>query len=303
MKQTTRKKPIRSKKKQKLLRSTIKHHARMTLVPHRKNKYSPHLVRWQGIALALMFVVSLQFAYNAWQTGSVLGHKSNVTSNQLLAYTNAEREQQGLGDLTVDPQLSKAAQMKAHDMFANQYWAHTSPDGTQPWQWVKEAGYQYSVAGENLAKGFITSHGVVTAWMNSPEHRKNILDARYDNVGFAVVPGTLQGDNTMLVVALYGSPQTSGALASATPDVLAAQGTQSVASHLGVALQSLNPSILATIVLCSVITVVSLLAHAYRRKLPKEWRTSWRRHHGLYKAVGTGCFMMVVVTLYSGGQI
>jgi hypothetical protein len=71
------------------------------------------------------------------------------------------------------------------------------------------AGYQYEYAGENLAKNFLFSDGVVTAWMNSPTHRDNILKREYTEVGYAIVNGTLNGEQTTLVVQMFGKPASS----------------------------------------------------------------------------------------------
>lgn len=293
-----------TKTRHKTKKTTVLHRLRIVVFPHHTNKYRPHAIRWQGISLVLLFAFTLQFAYNSWQTGSVLGQKSDVTSEQLLTLTNAARADSDRPALTLNAKLSQAAHAKARDMFAQQYWAHTAPDGSTPWKWIEEAGYNYHVAGENLAKNFVSSHGVVTAWLDSPEHRKNLLDSRYENVGFAVVPGKLQGNDTMLVVALYGTPQLESTVAiTDKPQVLAAQGSQSLAARVGTGLQSLNPSVLTTIVLCALLAIISLAAHLYRRQLPKEWQTNWKRHHGLYKAGAMVSLIIVVLAFYGGGQI
>ena len=85
-------------------------------------------------------------------------------------------------------------------MFSKDYWAHNAPDGTTPWVFIKNTGYNYIYAGENLARGFNSASDVINAWMNSPEHRQNVLSPNYQNVGFAVATGTLSGEDTVLVV-------------------------------------------------------------------------------------------------------
>jgi hypothetical protein len=109
--------------------------------------------------------------------------------------------------------------MKATDMFAKDYWAHVSPDGTTPWVWIRKAGYNYLYAGENLARGFDTSASVVNAWMNSPEHRANLLSSNYTDIGFAVQSGTLTGTETTLVVQEFGSPYNSDGTVTDTQSV------------------------------------------------------------------------------------
>jgi len=108
----------------------------------------------------------------------------------------------------MNAQLTAAAQMKANDMAKRGYWSHVTPDGKQPWSFIESAGYQYEAAGENLAYGFGSSDQVMTAWMHSTEHRANILDGDYQDVGFATAnAGNYQGTGPeTIVVALYGEP-------------------------------------------------------------------------------------------------
>lgn len=135
---------------------------------------------------------------------SVLGIATNIVSSDLLSLVNQKREEMGLSALVVNDKLALAASLKANDMFAKNYWAHSSPDGTPPWVFVKDSGYSYVYAGENLARGFNTSSEVVGAWMNSPTHKDNILSPNYNEIGFAIVNGNLLGEETTLVVQMFG---------------------------------------------------------------------------------------------------
>jgi len=120
--------------------------------------------------------------------------------------TNLEREEQGLSPLSLNMFLNEAAQRKAADMFAFDYWAHKSPSNREPWDFFEEVGYDYIYAGENLARDFSTSEAVVAAWMMSPSHKDNIINGQYQEIGVAVVNGTLRGVETTLVVQLFGTP-------------------------------------------------------------------------------------------------
>ena len=104
----------------------------------------------------------------------------------------------GLGTLSYSATLSHAAQAKAEDMVRQNYWSHVAPDGTTPWSYFQQSDYDYVSAGENLAYGFTTSEQVITAWMNSPEHRDNVLGT-YSEVGFGFVNGEdyQNGKNTL----------------------------------------------------------------------------------------------------------
>jgi len=144
----------------------------------------------------------------------VLGYASNINIEDLLSYTNNRRKQSGLSELRLNRKLSIAAEKKASHMFDKNYWAHISPDGVEPWDFILDENYDYIYAGENLAKNFSDSDDVVEAWMESPSHRDNLLSPNYDEVGFAVVNGVLDGYETTLVVQLFGRPREKGQVAS-----------------------------------------------------------------------------------------
>lgn len=91
-------------------------------------------------------------------------------------------------------------------MIKNNYWAHVAPDGTEPWSFLIDEGYNYYFAGENLAKDYTNAPSTIKAWMNSPEHKKNILDGNYTEQGITVRRATLQGATGLLVVHFFGSP-------------------------------------------------------------------------------------------------
>lgn len=139
-------------------------------------------------------------------SGKVLAYASEMSRGGLLSGTNAARSANGLAPLSLHSQLNNSAQAKAQDMANKNYWAHVSPDGTEPWYFFDQAGYSYVRAGENLAYGFMTSQGVIDGWMNSASHRANILGDYYD-VGFGIVntPDYQSSGEQTIVVAHYGT--------------------------------------------------------------------------------------------------
>jgi uncharacterized protein YkwD len=123
----------------------------------------------------------------------------------VAALTNEQRVADNLSELNIDPKLEAAAQAKAEDMAKKSYFAHVSPDGTQPWYWIIKEGYLYTYAGENLAVNFEDSDKVVEAWMNSPSHRFNILKRQYEDIGIGMAAGTYQGQPATFVVQMFGT--------------------------------------------------------------------------------------------------
>lgn len=175
-------------------------------VPHHKNNHRAkllHNVSLFILIVAVGFASSLAIFLHRTHP-EVLGISYQISDLELLNLTNYERAQNGLAPLQLDEQLSVAAANKGQHMFDHDYWAHFAPDGTTPWQFIRAAGYDYSYAGENLARGFTTSVDAMNAWMKSPTHRANILSPLYKDVGFAIKEGTLQGEETVLIVQEFG---------------------------------------------------------------------------------------------------
>ena len=117
-----------------------------------------------------------------------------------LCLVNAQRRQAGLVPLVEDPRLDHSAQQYSDDMVSGGYFQHVSPSGSTPVDRMTSAGYLsgnvgYEV-GENIAWGTLglaTPASIVTAWMNSPDHRANILRAAYRQTGLGITPGVPGG--------------------------------------------------------------------------------------------------------------
>jgi hypothetical protein len=132
-----------------------------------------------------------------------------VVSAILVDLANGDRASNDRAILKMNPVLVTVAQAKANDMAAKGYFAHTSPEGVDPWHWFKEAGYSFTYAGENLAIDFVDSADVERAWMDSPTHRENILNSHYTEIGIATAEGVYEGHPTVFVVQEFGAPSTS----------------------------------------------------------------------------------------------
>lgn len=183
------------------------HHKKRLGQHHKPNK---HYAKTYWPYLPMLMIVVAGFIINAtWQAGKgVLGYATNISVSALLQETNIQRGDNGQPALSLNSQLSQAAQAKANDMAQRDYWSHTTPDGQQPWQFIAAAGYSYSSAGENLAYGFDSSSGTVAGWMNSSGHRANMLNNTYSEVGFGIANSpSYQGDGEeTIVVAMYAKP-------------------------------------------------------------------------------------------------
>lgn len=134
-----------------------------------------------------------------------LAYMAAITPENLIELTNRERLSAGLNALTTNQQLTEAAKAKGEAIIETQTFKHTINDKKFS-GWVREAGYDYSYVGENLAIDFTTSEGVITAWENSPLHKKNLLSPFYQEIGLAAVNGEFQGQDTTVVVQIFGAP-------------------------------------------------------------------------------------------------
>lgn len=109
-----------------------------------------------------------------------------VNVDEIIVLTNNLRIENGLSTLVVNLKLNQAAQLKANDVVDNNYWSHISPSGITPWDWINMVDYKYSIAGENLARGYSESTDVLKAWKDSPTHLNNILTPQVCEIGVAV---------------------------------------------------------------------------------------------------------------------
>ena len=113
--------------------------------------------------------------------GSSSAPAADVTA-EVTRLTNIERAKAGCEAVRVDARLAAAAQAHSTDMVDRDYFSHTSPDGEGPGDRAAAAGY-LSWSGENIAAGYPTPAAVMQAWMNSPDHRANILNCQSKATG------------------------------------------------------------------------------------------------------------------------
>lgn len=187
-------------------------------LPHPHNHQKAKLLSWHYLVIYILLFILLRSVFDlisVYKPG-ILGTTSSITIQRVVEDTNLERIKLGLPPLVENEALKKAALAKAANMFEENYWAHFSPAGRDPWGFITSSGYKYSYAGENLARNFYESADMVEAWMNSPSHKENIVNPNYQDVGIAVVEGVLQGQKTTLVVQMFGRSRIAPAIASKT---------------------------------------------------------------------------------------
>lgn len=156
-------------------------------------------IKRRATLFSLGVLASILFASQAFA--------STISTQNVLDSINQERTVRGLPKLTIDNDLTSAANLKSKDMLNRKYFEHFAFSMT-PWDFIKNAGYNYLYAGENLAMDFNTSEGMVSAWMKSPAHRDNILNPDFRDTGLGIVKGeyTENGNthSTTMVTNMFG---------------------------------------------------------------------------------------------------
>jgi uncharacterized protein YkwD/uncharacterized protein YukE len=133
--------------------------------------------------------------------------QASLTKEGVIRFTNIYRANNGLSPLSENAILNTSALKKARDMFEKQYFAHDSPFGVGVADLAQQEGYTFITIGENLALGnFLNDEILVQAWMDSPGHRENILNANYREIGIGVVKGTYEGKTAWMAVQHFGKP-------------------------------------------------------------------------------------------------
>jgi uncharacterized protein YkwD len=111
---------------------------------------------------------------------------------------NQERQKAGVPLLTLNENLNSAARQHSADMSCEGHFSHVGSSGSTPFDRIKEQGYVFSAAGENIFAGdgtFFTPEQALKAWLNSSSHRATMLREHYSEVGIGVVytPGSQYG--------------------------------------------------------------------------------------------------------------
>ncbi|MFA6602993.1 MAG: CAP domain-containing protein [Candidatus Shapirobacteria bacterium] len=264
----------------------------LLFLPHPDNNHRAGLLQPGTLALLIaVYLLNQSFikSLSVVRPG-ILGYSSEITAQKVLDLTNSERQKINLTPLVYNQLLEQSAIAKAKDMFASNYWAHNSPGGKVPWDFFNGVGYEFSVAGENLARDFQDTDTMMRAWMNSPTHRSNIIHQKYQEIGIGVVNGILNGVKTTLVVQHFGTPLVPLAPQEAsTGNVLSAAPVTDLAPQVH---PLVNPLLLTQLVggvLFGLILVVLVI---------DAWHTVKKGHHRLTgSTLGHMGFLLIIFLL------
>lgn len=157
---------------------------------------------WRSFSLVLAIVIPL-LVFSIPARGSF---ELTLTADNILALSNRDRGQIGLPPLRLDARLQKAALEKARDILENNYFSHISPSGTAPWDFIRNQGFKYLYAGENLALNYASPYELIDDFLKSPSHRENLLSPFFSEIGIAVVRGNFNDKPAIITVQLFAAP-------------------------------------------------------------------------------------------------
>lgn len=174
-------------------------------IPHPGNNHKPHFFK-EHVILSMLIgsIFLLIISYTSYRVLRTTEAGRAIVASILIDLTNEVRKDNNLPPLKPNLLLQHAAILKGSDMRDKKYFSHTGPEGTAPWHWISLAGYHFSHAGENLALNFKSSTEIEKAWLDSPKHRNNILDARYEDIGIGIIEGTEEFIPVVFTVQMFG---------------------------------------------------------------------------------------------------
>lgn len=180
-------------------------------IPCHSNGHKPKLLRTRSLTLIVVILALLKvtialyiFYFTAYQA-----KMSENMAVQVLELVNRDRVAQNLKPLSMNTVLNSSALNKANNMITDNYFAHYSPDGKKPWDFIDRNSYAYLFVGENLAMNFTSAESAHQALMLSPTHKENIMSDKYADIGLAIVNGEIAGKNTNILVELFAIRQES----------------------------------------------------------------------------------------------
>ena len=140
----------------------------------------------RGLA-AVCGLVLASCASNGGRQASTAVECRQSPEQDLLRLVNIQRQEHGLAPLQVDMRLVLAARSHADDIAKSGRIGHVGQNGSQPVDRVEREGYPWMLVGETVAAGQLQAVEVVEGWLESPPHRRDLLEPRFAAAGIALV--------------------------------------------------------------------------------------------------------------------
>jgi len=187
--------------------NTTKNNLKDFFIPHEGNNHKPKSLHPKSLATYVFFALCIKIIATAvlFFVYPDPASMARIVANEMIQFANDARIENNLPALVVNDVLVNSATQKGNDMLLREYFAHDTPDGKKPWNFINKKEYDYVFAGENLAMDFVSGVMIHEAFMKSPSHRRNILDPDYKEIGVAVVNGKMFGNDTDILVMFFGT--------------------------------------------------------------------------------------------------
>ncbi len=176
-------------------------------IPGNHNNHKPKILHTHSLILIALAIFVLKFFLLVY-IFFIPQNKAMMSADfqqSLLSLINKDRIANGLLPLKENKNLDFFATLKGEDMIKKKYFSHYSPSGKRPWDWIDKSKYDYLYVGENLAMNFDNPEDVHRALMNSQHHKENILNDKFEDVGFAVLRGKIENQETSILVELFAT--------------------------------------------------------------------------------------------------
>jgi len=186
--------------------------------PHPGNGHHPRLLHHRhlfSMGAMLLTMKAATIVAPILLPGAVT-QASVITPQNIVMLTNVTRHDTHIPELLENTTLDQAAQQKADDMVANNYFGHESPSGQTAMDLILASGYPARIAAENLAVRYTEAEDVEAGWLLSPTHRENIVNPEYTDIGVGVSKGPYKGTPAMFVVQLFGRPLDTSSVSTTT---------------------------------------------------------------------------------------
>lgn len=171
-----------------------------------QNDYHPGILKANSVGFFMVLFTILQIL-SSRSTPTQHTLASDLTVTNITSAVNKERQMRNLLTLSTHNSLQTAAQIKSDDMMSRHYFSHTNPEGLYVWPTIVSQGYTpYLQLGENLAIEFYDTESLMSAWMNSPTHRANIVNEGFKDQGMGLAFGTpSQGQYYSAITNTFGA--------------------------------------------------------------------------------------------------
>jgi uncharacterized protein YkwD len=157
-----------------------------------------------SILSSILAFGALSVVFGRQENVAIPAKADKLQQDEIVQLINQERLKNNLLPLKINLELSNSAKSKAEDMSKKKYFSHTSPTGKKWSDFIQSSGYDYAIAGENLARNYVTPESAVKAWLESPSHRDNILNSKLEETGIGIIDTTQNKTRNIYIVQHFG---------------------------------------------------------------------------------------------------